>query len=50
MLPEQTWSHLVEVFDALDGSGPAFLRVVRKSLPGVALGFVSGGIAWIVLT
>ena len=45
MLPEQTWSHLVEAFEVVDGSGPAFLRVVRKSLPGVAIAFVAGGVA-----
>lgn len=45
MIPEALWLDVADVFVALDGDGPAFLRVVRASLPGVALGFVIGGIA-----
>lgn len=45
MLPEQTWLDLCAVFATLDGDGAALLRVVRKSLPAVSLGFVPGGIS-----
>jgi hypothetical protein len=45
MLPESEWSTLFELFASVDGDGAALLRVVRKSLPGVALGFVSGGVS-----
>ena len=45
MLPEQAWSDLCDLFAAVDGDGAALLRVVRKSLPGVALGFVPGGVS-----
>ena len=45
MLPEQTWLDLCAVFVTLDGDGSALLRVVRKSLPSVALGFVTGGVS-----
>lgn len=45
MLPAQAWNDLCDLFAAVDGDGAALLRVVRKSLPGVALGFVAGGVA-----
>ena len=45
MLPESTWAHIVDAFVALDDDGVALLRVLRKSLPGVSLGFVTGGVA-----
>lgn len=45
MLPAQAWIDLCDLFAAVDGDGAALLRVVRKSLPGVALGFVAGGVA-----
>lgn len=45
MIPESLWLDMADVFVALDGDGAAFVRVVRASLPGVALGFVAGGVA-----
>lgn len=45
MLSEQTWSDLFELFVAVDGDGPALVRVARKSLPAHALGFVPGGVS-----
>jgi len=45
MLPEAEWSTLFELFASVDGDGAALLRVVRKSLPAVSLGFVPGGIS-----
>jgi hypothetical protein len=45
MLPESTWLDIFTLFDATDGDGGALIRVVRKSLPSVALGFVAGGVA-----
>jgi hypothetical protein len=45
MLPEQTWLDICAVFAALEGDGACLIRVVRKSLPAHALGFVAGGVA-----
>lgn len=45
MLPESLWLDMADIFVALEGDSAAFLRVVRASLPGVALGFVNGGVA-----
>lgn len=45
MLPEQTWLDIFTLFDAVNGDSEALLRVVRKSLPGVAIAFVAGGVA-----
>jgi hypothetical protein len=45
MLPEQAWTDLCDLFAAVDGDGSALIRVVRKSLPAHALGFVAGGVA-----
>jgi hypothetical protein len=45
MLPESIWLDIYAIFDATDGDGAALLRVVRASLPTVALGFVNGGVA-----
>lgn len=45
MLSEQTWRDLFALFDANQGDGASLLRVVRKSLPAHALGFVPGGVS-----
>jgi hypothetical protein len=45
MLPESIWLDIYAIFDATDGDGAALLRVVRASLPTVALGSVNGGVA-----
>lgn len=45
MLPEDFWRDLCELFVAVDGDGPAMVRVARKSQPAHALGFVHGGAA-----
>lgn len=45
MLPESVWLDIYALFDATEGDGGALLRVVRKSLPAHALGFVAGGVA-----
>jgi hypothetical protein len=45
MLSEQTWLDLFQLFDAVEGDGPALVRVARKSLPAHALGFVPGGVS-----
>jgi hypothetical protein len=45
MLPESVWLDIFTLFDVTEGDGGALLRVVRKSLPAHALGFVAGGVA-----
>ena len=45
MLPEEAWADICALFVATDGDGACLIRVVRKSLPRVALGFVVGGVA-----
>jgi hypothetical protein len=45
MLPESVWLDIYALFDATEGDGACLIRVVRKSLPAHALGFVAGGVA-----
>lgn len=45
MLPDEAWADICALFVATDGDGACLIRVVRKSLPKVALGFVNGGVA-----
>lgn len=45
MLSAEAWADLCALFVAVDGDGASLLRVVRKSLPAHALGFVAGGVA-----
>lgn len=45
MLPEATWREIGAALETLDGDGAVFLRVARKSFPGLAMAFVNGGAA-----
>lgn len=43
MLPESIWLDIFTLFEATGGDSACLIRVVRASLPTVALGFVTGG-------
>jgi hypothetical protein len=45
MVPAETWAELCALLVAVQGDERAVIRVVRKSLPAHALGFVAGGVA-----